>query len=215
MGKKKAAAADGAAATVQSKHEGDSSNKPAAATAAAPPKAKKAPSQAAAAAASEPGTAAQQPSSSGKKRAAKDEIDAIFSASKKKQQPEAAAAAAGEQLAPELQQLAAEVGAARQAAQVQTHSPCSFACVLKSAVCFVTMLKQVHARGSTCIDAGSELCRTPSSCSHMLLLLLTLQASAKRPKVEGSKDDIFGEQTGTHTGTHSTHACIPTVSLCV
>jgi hypothetical protein len=30
------------------------------------------------------------------------------------------------------------------------------------------------------------------------LLLALLQASGKRPKIEGSKDDIFGQQTGVH-----------------
>jgi hypothetical protein len=36
-------------------------------------------------------------------------------------------------------------------------------------------------------------------CCGLLLLLALLQASGKRPKVEGSKDDIFGQETGVQT----------------
>jgi len=66
------------------------------------------------AAAAAAATAAPEGKPSSKKRAAKDEIDAIFATAKGKP----AESKPAEQLTPELQELAAEVGAARQAAQV-------------------------------------------------------------------------------------------------
>jgi hypothetical protein len=69
-----------------------------------------------AATATGPAAGQQQPSS--KKRAAKDEIDAIFAAKKKPASAEPNKPA--DETNPELQQLAAEVVAARQAAQVSS-----------------------------------------------------------------------------------------------
>lgn len=109
MGKSKKATADAGKNLETKQKEGSAATQP-------PAKAKKASkaSEAAAAAAAVTNAAAAD-SLPSKKRAAKDEIDAIFASSKK---AAAAEPKVEEQLNPELQQLAAEVGAARQAAQV-------------------------------------------------------------------------------------------------